>query len=433
MRPKGSNNMGWNEQAPGRRDRFLRVLVTSTFMGLSAAGVVAAQPYEQPKDRRVAEVLPANIAAGPAYRVKDPVGADGYMYRFTVDSQFGRFDVIGGGALRKLVREIHAIGALREIKKSKAFTDAVKDSASGPFRFAKNLITNPVDTVSGVPKGAYKLIEETETAMTSERDPSDDPAYKKALLMSGRKREFATQLGVDPYSSNAVLQKDLNSVAWAAAAGNLTVSAALMPVGGAAGATVSGVRWTNAVNDYIKAEPASRLRIINEGKLKAMGIPDDLAKRYLDHKAFSPRHDIILVEALAQMGGARGRERFVEAALAAEDEVDANFFTSMAQIMRGYNETVSPITEIQQVGGRLIIAQTRGGSALVALPIDSLLWTQAVDRRLKELKDKYRAAGFNGKLELWLTGRASALARKRLTERGVTVVEEVQKRVEVID
>src|SRR5262249_15374943 len=205
----------------------------------------------------------------------------------------------------------------------------------------------------------------------------DDPAYKKALLMSGRKREYAAQLGVDPYSSNAVLQKELNSVAWAAAAGNLTVSVALAPVGGTAGAVVSGVRWSNALNEYMKTLPANRLRILNEGKLKTMGISPELIKRYLDHKAFTPRHDTILVEALARLGAARGRAQFLEAAMAAADEVDANFFTNMAQLMRGYHETVSPIVEIHRAGSRMLVAQTKGGSALVALPLDQLLWTEA--------------------------------------------------------
>jgi hypothetical protein len=421
------------DRASVRRGRFVHLLIASALMGLPAAGVVAAQPYDQPQDRRVTEVLAADIATGPAYRVQDPVATDGYMYRFAVDSQFGAFDVVGAGALRKLVREIHAIGSLREVKNSQAFTAAVADSATGSFRLAKNLITNPVDTISGVPRGAYKFMEEAASGVTSERDPSDDPAYKKALLMSGRKREFAAQLGVDPYSSNAVLQKELNSVAWAAAAGNLTVSAALLPVGGTAGAVVSGVRWSNALNEHLKTEPANRLRIINEGKLKTMGVPADLAKRYLDHKAFSPRHDTILVEALARLTGARGRAQFLEAALAAGDEVDANFFTNMAQIMRGYHEAVAPITEIQRVGGRLIIAQTKRGNALVALPIDTLLWTEVVDRRVKEVKDKYRAAGFNGKFDVWLTGTASGLAQQRLAERGMSVAENVQKRVEIVD
>jgi len=393
---------------------------------------MAAEQYEQPTERQAAEVLPPEMVAGPNHRVQDPVVAYGYMDRFTVASQFGSFEVVGHGALRKLLNELHAIAALREIKTSKAFADAVLAAASGPFRFAKNLITNPVDTLTGIPKGAYKFMEETAAGVTAERDPSEDPAYMQVLEVSERKRAFAFQFGVDVYSSNTVLQKELNSVAWAAAVGNLSVSAALLPVGGNAGVVLSGMRWGRALNDQLKDEPAIRLRIINQKKLLDMGIPPDLATRFLDHPAFTPRHDTILVESLARLGSARGREKFLEVALEAGDEVDANFFTNVAQIIRGYHETVAPITAMQMVG-RLVVAQAGNGAALVPLPIDHCVWTKAAERRIQELKAAYQAPGSNTRFDIWLTGTVSPLVRQQLAERGMTVTEEVYKRVEIID
>ena len=392
-----------------------------------------AADYDTPSNRPAREVLPKETLVGQNYRIGDTVLADGFMYHFTVNSSFGPFEATGQGALRKLLGEIRAIASLREIKKGKAWAEAVADSATGPFRLGKNLITNPVDTLSGVPKGAYKLMEEAGEAVSTERDPSDDPAYKKALLVSGRKRDYASQLGIDVYSSNQVLQKELNSVAWAAAIGNLSVSVALMPVGGAAGAAVSTVRFSNALNEHLKNEPASRLRIINGEKLTAMGISEDLAKRFLDHPRFSPRHDTIIAESLARLGSAQGRDRFLERALTADDEVEATFFTNVAQILRGYHESVAPIVDIQQVAGRLLVAQAKNGAALIPLPIDYVMWTPAVERRVNELKGKYQASGFNGTVGVWLTGKVSPLARQQLTAKGLTLSEEVGKRIEIVD
>lgn len=116
----------------------------------------------------------------------------------------------------------------------------------------------------------------------------------------------------------------------------------------------------------------------------------------------------------------------------AEDEVDANHFTNMAQIMRGYHGTVAPPTEMQ-MAGRLVVAQTKNGIALLALPLDHLLWTPAADRRSQELKASYKAPGFTGQLDVWLTGTVSPLARQQVTQRGMTVPEEVYKRVEIVD
>jgi hypothetical protein len=401
-------------------------------LDLWAAGATAAELYEQPTERRAAEVLPPAMVVTPNYQVQDPVVADGYMDRFTVVSPFGTFEVTGHGALRKLLHEIGAIATWREIKTSKAFGDAVVNTAKGPLRFAENLITHPVDTVTSIPKDAYKFMEEAATGVTSARTPSDDPAYMQALQVSGRQREYAAQLGIDVYCSNAVLQKELNSVAWAAAVGNLSVGLALMPVGGTAGTVLSSVRLSDTLNEQLKDEPATWLRIINKDKLAAMGIPPDLAGRFLDHRNFSPRHDTILVKSLARLQDVRGREQFLEAALVANDEMDAHYFTNMAQIMRGYHETVAPLTELQMVG-RLLVDQAQNGTALLALPLDHLLWTPAADRRSQELKASYKAPGFTGQFDVWLTGTVSPLARQQLAKRGMTVTEEVYKRVEIVD
>src|SRR5262249_35815208 len=159
---------------------------------------------------------------------------------------------------------------------------------------------------------------------------------------------------------NATLQKELNSVAWAAAVGNLSVSVALMPVGGAAGAALTGVRMGDTLNEQLKDEPASRLRVFNKEKRTAMGSPAGLAGRFLDHRSFSPRHDTILVESLARLQDAHGRDKFLALALGADDEADANYFTNIAQILRGYHETVAPLSGIQ-ILGRLVIAQAKNG------------------------------------------------------------------------
>ena len=177
-------------------------LVIVVLLALVVAPNALAQsttPYETPGTYRPAEALPKELVRGPRWEVVNPVVADGYMFRAKVKSDYGMFDATGLGALRKLVGEIAAIGKLKEIRASKAFGTAVADSATGPFRLAKNLIVHPVDTLTGVPKGMYKLTEDVAETVATERNPSDDPAYKKALLVSGRKREYAAQLGVDVY------------------------------------------------------------------------------------------------------------------------------------------------------------------------------------------------------------------------------------------
>jgi hypothetical protein len=144
----------------GPTEPFMRVskvgVVVVALVGLLTSARLLAPPvvsYETP------DTLPKELVKGPRWEVQSPVVSDGYFFRSKIKSEYGPFEVTGVGALRKLVVEIGAIAQLKEIKASKAFTTAVADSATGPFRFAKNLILHPADTLSGVPKGAYKLVE----------------------------------------------------------------------------------------------------------------------------------------------------------------------------------------------------------------------------------------------------------------------------------
>ena len=225
----------------------------------------------------------------------------------------------------------------------------------------------------------------------------------------------------------------MNKVGWAAAVGGLSVSVATAAAGGAAAvAAYKNIRMADQMNQVLKAEPPPRVRIICEKKFAAMGIPDDLAKKYLDHPQFTPRHDLVIAENLSQLKGARGRDVFLKAILAARDEVSANFFMNTAETMRGYHETVSPITEITVVGG-ITFAKTQKGSALLPFPLDHGVWSQKASQVIDYLKSNYRSPGFNGVIELWVAGTVSPLARQQLAIRGFTVVENVYRRVGFID
>src|SRR5882762_7992935 len=278
--------------------------------------------------------------------------------------------------------------------------------------------------------GAFD-VEDDATTVTNTKDPSEDSKVAQALKMSSFKRDIAAQLNVDPYSSNTILQKELNSVAWAAAAGDWAFSVAMLPAG-AGGSIVANVRLTNSIKNVLQQEPPARLRIINDEKLKTMGIPEDLRKRYLDHRAYTPRHDTIMTQNLEGLTGVAGRDAFLTLALRAEDEADAELYTAMVQVLRGYHENVARLTEIRAFK-RFTVAQSSAGPAVIALPVDRLIWTQRVEEASQQLKTGYQAPGFNGRFDMWVTGTLSPRARQALEPLGFTITERVNTRVEVID
>jgi hypothetical protein len=163
-----------------------------------------------------------------------------------------------------------------------------------------------------------------------------------------------------------------------------------------------------------------------------MGIASDVAKRYLDHPVYTPRQDLLLVDSLHRLGAATGRDAYLNAAMLAADEVEANFFVNMAQILRGYHEKQNPITGITMVGP-LTVAQTKAGAAMIPFALDHGVWTANADKLSQELKANYRAPGFNGSFEFWVSGTLSAKGKQELQARGFSVVEQVGTRIDIVD
>ncbi len=266
-----------------------------------------------------------------------------------------------------------------------------------------------------------------------EHDPAEDSRAKQLLFVSSWKRDFATERGIDVYSSNKVLQEELNSVGWAAAIGGLSVSAVTMGASATGVTVMSNLRLANSIGDALKEEPPSRLRIINMDKLQALGVSDDLANRFLDHPHFTPRHDTVIAANLARLTNARGHAAFLETVLAAKDEVGANFYMNMAQTLGGYNDTVSRIEDISIING-LTMARAQNGRVLIPFPLDHGVWSQRGSGILNHLVTTYRAqTGFTGRFDFWVTGTVTPLAHQGLAAMGITVTENVDERLRMFD
>jgi hypothetical protein len=229
-----------------------------------------------------------------------------------------------------------------------------------------------------------------------------------------------------------VLQKELDGLGKAQALGALGVSAAI-PYGGGTVVSLSRTsRTASEVNRLLRDESPAGLSNLNERKLLNMGVDRGLVQRFLNHRAFTPRHQTVIVACLEKLSGAKGREAFIQFALAADNEDTANFFQNMAEILRGYHETVSPIQEIRVPG--VLTARAANGTALVPYPLDYAVWSVRAERVVKNslagLKSGQRRPA---KIELWVTGQVSPLFRQQLKAQGIQVVEKVDRRVGLMD
>lgn len=407
------------------------ILVASafSFSVTAAVSATAAPRYEVPGFQAASEVLPRELIAGPHYRVRDKVISYGYMRHYSVDSDFGPFQVSGDFALRKLIKEIGAIASLQQVKKSDAYLNGIRNAASKPLEFGANLIDDPVDTISGVPRGVATLFQNVKTGLSSKSSKGEDSKAAQLLAMSSSKRELAKKLGVDVYSNNKVLQKELNSVAWATAVGGLTLSAALMPVGGPAVAAVSVTRTAQQMSDMVNEYPPQRLRQLNEQKFQAMGISADLIGRFLDNQAYTPTQNTVIAQSLETLSSAKGRNNFMQLACTAQDEELANFFQYVSETLKGYQEKVSAIEQIS-VYGPLVFAKARNGMVIIPLPLDLAIWTETAAERVPAAIAAYKSTDpKQKKFEFWITGTASKLAKQESSKHGIATVENIGSRI----
>ncbi|AEB10201.1 hypothetical protein [Desulfobacca acetoxidans] len=411
---------------PGLLSGILCTVILSSGVALSAAN------YEVPSNKQASEVLPPKLRSGPHFNVQDQVAADGYMLRYTVNSDYGTFQVTGTYGLRKLIKEIQAIAAMKEMSRGEAFVEGVKGKAQETLEFGTNLVADPANTLASVPKGVAKLFDNIATGLQQPREPRRDPVRQQLLNVSDAKRKIAYDLGVDVYSSNRVLQNELDSLSKAQALGSLGVSAAI-PYGGGAVAGISRMSATaSQVNRLLRDESPSGLRNINEQKLQAMGVDQSLTERLLNHTQLSPRQKTVIVASLEKLHGAQGRGAFINFALRATDEDSANFMQNIAEILAAYQQSVAPLQEITAPG--VVMARAANGTVLIPFPLDYGVWTVRAERAVKNTLAGYKMSSRNpANFELWVTGAVSPLARRQLEAQGIKVVENVEQRIGMMD
>jgi hypothetical protein len=390
-------------------------------------GQASDQPveYETPGVLDAYDILPPNLLEGKDFWMDRRVTSYGLNNRYTIHSHFGKFGANGEDMLRIRQHEIKAIDGLREIKKTSAFGEAFKKAATSPLKGAQALITDPVDTVKGIPKGVGKFFSRIGEMTKGGRGDREDGYTQELIGFARVKRQYAHKFGVDVYSSNEVLQKDLNSVSWAGFAGGMTVTVAMMGIKSASTTAfyaVKGTQLVHGMNMILLDSSPEDLQKLNRKKMVEMGVRDSVIKEFLRHPAYSPRHQTILVEALAEMQGVKNREQFIKQALHAEYEEEAFLYQRVAELLHGYHTHVKPIKEIIPVR-KMAVGYTSDQTIVIAIPLDLLHWIELTDRGSEALVKLDLSGRPVKKTELWVTGTLTARAMKELKGRGLVIKE----------
>ena len=374
--------------------------------------------YETPQILQAKDVVPQELLKSDLYTIENEVVTHGYTNTYYIDSKFGKFTAHGKEMLNQRVQEIRAINELEKIKKSKKFAEGVKSGAKTPFVFVKNLVTHPVSTVSGVPKGMWRYGSRIGEMATGDKSEYEDGVTKELILFSAQKRKLAYDLNVDVYSSNKILQEHLNSVSWASYSGGMAVTAALRPL--------SAVRFTKTaqnVNNLIRDNSPEDLRKINRKILKKLDVSKEVIKDFQDNSWISPRHETAIVHSLEYLGLQSGVSDFIKLASTSESEEDAFFFQNIVKLIEHYlSNTVESQTSIL-VHDNFTLLRVRKHFVFPLL-VDNGYWSEFGANLVKTFESDLRSEyGENIQILLWITGEVSDRAKKELAARKINLVE----------
>ena len=390
----------------------------------------AEAAFEELPVLNASDILRQDILSGPHHKVREEVPTYSGANQFIIDSDFGVFEADGNEMLVRRINEINAIARLKEVSRTDEFKEALRRAAKSPMAAAKAIANDPVRTIANVPKGVMKFmgrIGENVKGIGQKHEGSDPEGsqLQQVIGYSDEKRKVAISLGVDPYSTNPVLQHELDQIAWASFAGGAAFTLATLPVGGAAGTALTVTEVSGDFNDVLKEKSPTDLRIMNRRALLDMGATEKEAAKFLDNNAFSPSAQTAFVLNLKSMKGVGNRRAFIRlAGETSSSETDAIFCVQTAALMSKLNEDEIPLARIELLG-EFPISVAKDGTTVVALQWDYAAWTSGAAHVSDEVEKFAAKTPKNKKVVVALSGQVSARLRQELEERGQLVKDRV--------
>lgn len=401
-------------------------------------------------------LAPAALLSGPGYRVVPEVRVRGYMADFLIDTKFGPLRADSVELLSVRISEIPAMEALDRASRMDAFSHAIAERGRKTGNAILHVVEHPVDTITGIPVGVVRYINAKwksltdkaeslgdrgtkefenkgdafrapEGPMTADRDAPPTEGYppdkksrawyaragsegeretKRYLKYSTEKKDMVKLLGIDPNTSNPVIDDKLDELAWAAVWGNFSAGAALSTITGGAADVVT---WTGRLNQYVLEKTPEDLREENRQRMVKYCSDDFAVRQFLRRGGFNDTLRTALAQTYDKLKPESGCNELVELAATTRGEVEARYLTDALKMIQ---KRAEPGKGKLLTVDAALVWQTDDGKILLPLPVDYLTWSH-------DIGDFFDAPVFKAKdRTVLIGGDASPLAMRKMTDRG---------------
>jgi hypothetical protein len=417
--------------------------------------------FEKPTTLSASRILPPHLLKGPYHTVQEKVSSDGYFNSYTINSQFGTFEVEGQALLETRIGELVALAELDKLSSSSVFADAAYKAGKGivlaPVNIVKKTAKHVSDpekmknTIAAVPEGAERLfswvyrqgkrgvnavgdaISSSEAADTPPKKDENKKSTEEtvtATLDQGtalglkyigytkRQREWFRKLKVNPYTSNELLRDEVMRVAGIETA--VGTAFRFVPGLGLLGELSTFNTWYERAEKLSLYEDPDTIGKKNQKELLELGVPEDALTTFLENKAYTPWTRRFISSSLSAMGpSVKGHDAFIRAANQAKNEPSALYFVSIAEALEKRHKK-TPLVRI--VASRhLPAAITKDKTLYVPLSVDYLFWTEEAAQIFKDLKAQVIKETLFTNIQVTIRGQATLRARQSLEGLGAFV------------
>ncbi len=415
------------------------ILTASAFL---TAGVACAQGYEVMASLKASDFASAALLQGPNHRVDEQVTFEGGFPRFTLRSPYGTWQAQGREMLEVRVSELPAFKQMESISKTDEFGKAAKDALAAPVEMAGQLIDKPGETVDKVASGIGLIVGRIGQIAGAGMERVGDrvggnlaeqkPIFKQATptsagvaeprLLKGdplgynqKRREWAQQLKVDPYTNNAALADKLSDFAAVSFGGSFPVNVTI-------GLVAAPLTYVVEFNDAGRMEayqyPALDVEKRNTQRLANIGIKELPVRKFLRNRYFTPTLQTSLVLALESLSNVAGREQVVDFASRAASDIEARYVINSVAMLSKHNKATAPLVSVQ-AADNVLAGKTADGKLIIPVPMDFIPW-------IKPVENFARRTDLQGS-ERWVlvAGKVTPLAKQELASLGWHVTDQL--------
>jgi hypothetical protein len=351
--------------------------------------------YEKPPVFSASQILPDTMLMGPQHRVRDYAPSDGFLIHFTMDTNFGVIEARGLEELAVRVHEMDAIQLLVETSKSDLFAEGLKRSLEAPIDAVKNIADDPKESFKKAPATIGHFFQKVGSSITNAADKVEDKWEKRDeseldVAEAGRgignaakgvvgfekaKLDCARKLGVNPYSDNQLLQKQMDEVTWAFFAGGLPLRLGASAVSGGASMALSATKAVGIPEELYDVTP-SELALRDRNAMEQMGAGVALIEQVFLNPNLNTGLRHAVIKALTELPGGIDRVNVLGQAASCATPEQARYFYQVL-VKLGERHKVEAYAALTTVG-RMPAAITKDGVLEVVAPVDYLSWTPQI-------------------------------------------------------